>query len=195
MNAPDMFPAILPVIEAFEELGIGYHIGGSVASSFHGLPRSTLDVDLVADLLPEHVAPLVQRLANAFYVSEDMVRDAVKRRSSFNLLHLDTMVKVDVFSLGSTPFDRSAFARAQEGILESEGGTRSLRFASAEDTVLHKLVWYKSGGQVSERQWSDVLGVLRVQATALDREYMSHWASELKVSDLLQRALTDGGFA
>ncbi len=62
--------------------------------------------------------------------------------------------------------------------------------ASAEDTLLAKLEWYRMGGEVSERQWRDVLGALKVQAGALDLEYLHRWASELGVDDLLERALT-----
>jgi hypothetical protein len=195
MNAPDILVATHALVEALKGLGIGYFIGGSVASSIHGLPRSTLDVDLVADLHAEHVQPLVQQLQEAFYIDADMVRGAVEHQSSFSVIHLDTMIKLDIFMLKSTPYDQGAFARAQEKILDLVQAERAFIFASAEDIILHKLSWYKLGGQVSERQWNDVVGVLRVQATALDQEYMKQWASALQVSSLLQRALEDAGLS
>lgn len=195
MSAPDILIATHTLVEALEELGIGYFIGGSVASSIHGLPRSTLDVDLVADLHAEHIQPLVQQLQGSFYIDADMVREAVEHQSSFNVIHLDTMIKLDVFMLKSTPYDQGAFARAQEKALGLEQGERAFRFASAEDIILHKLFWYQLGGQVSERQWNDVLGVLRIQATALNQEYLTQWASTLQLSSLLQRALEDAGLS
>ena len=195
MSTPDVLVATHALVEAFDRLGIRYFIGGSLASSVHGLPRSTLDVDLVADLRPEHVQPLAERLQGAFYVDEDMVRDAVARRSSFNVIHLDTMVKLDVFVLRSTSYDRGAFSRAQEETLVLDQESRPLRFATPEDVVLHKLYWYASGGQASERQWDDVLGVLRVQGSALELEYLRRWAAELEISSLLEGALVAAGLA
>lgn len=195
MSAPDILIATHTLVEALEELGIGYFIGGSVASSIHGLPRSTLDVDLVADLHAEHIQPLVQQLQGGFYIDADMVREAVEHQSSFNVIHLGTMIKLDVFMLKSTAYDQGAFARSQERTLGLEHEGRAFRFASAEDIILHKLSWYKLGGEVSERQWNDVLGVLRVQATALNQEYMRQWASTLQLSSLLQRALEDAGLS
>ena len=152
-------------------------------------------MDLVADLRSEHAQPLAERLHGAFYVDEDMVRDAVTRRSSFNVIHLDTMVKLDVFVLQSTSYHRGAFSRAQDDTPVPDQEGRELRFATPEDVILHKLYWYDSGGKVSERQWHDVLGVLRVQGSALDLEYLRRWAVELEVSSLLDGALVAAGIA
>ncbi len=103
MNAPGILQALEPVVQAFEELGIRYQIGGSVASSAYGIARATLDVDLLADLNELHIHSLVHALHNAYYIDEDRVRDAVLRRASFNVIHLETMIKVDVFVLKSRP--------------------------------------------------------------------------------------------
>ena len=103
MNASQILAAITPVIEALEELGVPYHIGGSVASSIYGILRATIDADLIADLRLEHVRPLVIRLQTDYYIDEDMIWDAIKRRSSFNVIHLDTMLKVDVYIPKSRP--------------------------------------------------------------------------------------------
>ena len=112
MNAPDILIATQALVEVLERLEIGYFIGGSVASSIHGLPRSTLDVDFVVDLHAEHIQPLVHRLQGEFYIEADMVREAFEHRVSFNVIHLDTMIKLDVFMLKSTPYDQGVFARA-----------------------------------------------------------------------------------
>jgi hypothetical protein len=191
MNASQILAAIMPVIEALEELGVSYHIGGSVASSIYGILRATIDADLIADIRLEHVRPLVIRLQTDYYIDEDMIRDAIKRRSSFNLIHLETMLKVDVYIPKTRQFDQEELRRVQQEVLLE--GTRPLNVASPEGTILNKLEWYRMGGEVSDRQWNDILGVLKVQGTHLDMTYLQRWAANLKVTDLLERALFDAG--
>lgn len=191
MNATQILAAITPVIEALEELGVPYHIGGSVASSIYGILRATIDADLIADLRLEHAKPLANRLQSDYYIDEDMIRDAIRHRSSFNLIHLDTMLKVDVYIPKSRPFDQEELRRAQQEVLLE--GTRPFHVASPEGTILNKLEWYRMGGEVSDRQWNDILGVLKVQGDRLDMAYLQRWAANLKVGDLLERALIDAG--
>jgi hypothetical protein len=189
---PLIFQALEPVILALEAFGIPYQIVGSVASSAYGIARATLDVDLAADMNDSQVGPLVERLRDAYYIDEDRVRDAVARRTSFNAVHLESMVKIDVFVLKSKDYDRAAFARRRiENLGESEA-PRPLYIASPEDVILHKLDWYHQGGRVSERQWNDVLGVLKVQSS-LDMEYIHKWAEALGLTDLLLQSLHDAG--
>lgn len=168
-----------------------YYIGGSVASSAHGIARASLDVDVVADLRPEHVQLLAQRLRDAYYLDPDRMRDAVARQRSFNLIHLATMLKVDVFVVKARPFDREALRRARTASVADQ--TRAFPVASAEDTVLAKLEWFRAGGELSERQWSDVLGVLKAMGPTLDLAYLRRWAATLSVRDLLDRALERAG--
>ena len=191
MNAPDIFQSLEPVIQAFDELGIDYQIGGSIASSAYGVARATLDTDLVANLKEQHIQPLVARLSDAYYIDEDRVRDAVARQSSFNLIHLDSMLKVDVFVLKSRPYDQIAFSRTRLEHLSENESDRLHHLASPEDVILNKLDWYRQGGCVSERQWKDVLGVLKIQQSSLDYEYMRRWADTLNLSELLNHALKD----
>jgi hypothetical protein len=193
MNVPDILAATTPVVEALEQLEVPYHIGGSVASSLNGIPRLTIDVDLVTNLKLEHVRPLVRLLEAEYYIDEDAVRDAVKRRSSFNVIHLESILKIDVFVAKSRVFDQEEFRRVRLKTLE--GSDRPFYVASPEGTVLNKLEWYRMGGEVSDRQWNDILGVLKVQGTNLDMAYLQRWAAALKVSDLLERALVDAGLA
>ena len=190
-NTPDILVAITPLVEALEELGASYHIGGSVASSLYGLPRLTIDVDIVADIRQGHVRLLVDQLQTDYYIDEDMIWDAIRHRSSFNLIHLDTMLKVDVYIPKSRSFDQEELRRVQQEVLLE--GTRSFNVASPEGTILNKLEWYRMGGEVSDRQWNDILGVLKVQGTHLDMAYLQRWAANLKVADLLERALVDAG--
>lgn len=178
------------VADALDTLGVPYAIGGSLASALHGVMRATMDADLVADLRPEHTEPLAQALGDAFYADVEMIRDAIHRHGSFNLIHLETMFKVDVFVAKPRAFDRSQLARRQLHLL-SEDPEHHAYVTSAEDIVLSKLEWYRMGGEVSDRQWSDVMGVLQVQGERLDRDYMRRMATELGVADLLERAFKE----
>ena len=189
MTAPDLLLALGPVLEALRALGVRHYVGGSIASSAHGVPRASIDADVVAELLPRHAAPLAAALRETYYISEERVRDAVSRRGSFNVIHLETMVKVDVFVSRDRPFDRRAFDRARPAV--PEGGSE-IPVSSPEDTVLAKLEWFRRGGEVSERQWTDVVGVLRAGG-ALDEAYLRRGAAELDVADLLERVLAEAG--
>ena len=193
MNLPDILAATTPVVEALEQLEVPYHIGGSVASSFNGIPRMTIDIDIVANLKLEHVRPLVRLLEADYYIDEDAVRDAVKRRSSFNIIHFESILKVDVFIPKSRLFDQEELRRVRLKTLE--GSERTFYVASPEGTILNKLEWYRMGGEVSDRQWNDILGVLKVQGTHLDMDYLQRWARALMVGDLFERALVDAGLA
>lgn len=188
MTHSDTVAAIKPVVAELERLGIAYYVGGSVVSSAHGIPRSTLDVDMVADLAPKHVAPLVEALQQAYYISAPAMSDAIARKSCFNLIHLATSFKVDIFVIKNRKFDRTALDRAQQRAFDDENPAEQFFLASAEDIVLSKLEWFRLGDDVSEQQWRDVIGVLKVQQNALDRPYLEKWAAELGIADLLERA-------
>ena len=184
--------ATLLVIEALEALEAPYLIGGSLASAVHGVVRATMDIDLVADLQLAHAETLAQTLGDAFYVDVESIRDAIRRRSSFNVIHMDTMFKVDIFIPKQRPFDQVQLQRRTEQVIATDP-ERKAYVASAEDIILAKLEWYRKGGEVSDRQWQDVLGVLKVQGDRLDLAYLRHWAASLGVSDLLKKALTVAG--
>jgi hypothetical protein len=182
----------LLVIEALEGLGVPYLIGGSLASAVHGVARATVDTDLVVDLRLEHAEQLAQALSGAFYVDAESIRDAIRHRSSFNVIHLETMFKVDVFVRKQRPFDQAQFERRMAQVVATDP-ERTAYVASPEDTVLTKLEWYRMGSEVSDRQWRDVLGVLKVQGERLDLEYLRRWATALGVADLLEQALVQAG--
>jgi hypothetical protein len=182
--------ALTPVAECFEVLGVPYYVTGSLASSIHGIARASLDVDLVAALEPDHVEALVRCIGSAYYVPVDQVRAAVAHRRSFNLIHLATMFKIDVFVSRRRPFDDQAAGRARREPLDAGANARTVPVASPEDTILAKLAWFRQGGETSERQWWDVVGVLRVTRTA-DRAHLRTWANALGVADLLERALAE----
>jgi len=181
----------LDVARVLERLDIPYVVGGSLASSLHGIPRSTNDADLAVELGQEKVRPLVEALEGRYYVDEERARDAVRRQASFNVIELATMFKVDLFVLGAGPLDREELARRQRIELPESGD--EVEVASAEDTVLQKLHWFQIGRGVSDRQWQDLLGVLQVQGSRLDRQYLDRGAGLLGVEDLLRRALREAG--
>jgi hypothetical protein len=156
----------------FDDLAIRYVVGGSLASSLHGVPRATQDVDLVAKIGLPHVQDLTNALSPEFSNDAGMIRDAIRRRASFNVVHLATMFKADIFVARDDAWSREEMARARTEELDTPEGRVTIQFASAEDTLLHKLLWYRLGNDVSDRQWGDIVGVLRVQADSLDREYL-----------------------
>ena len=167
----ELLEALARVVASFEELRVEYLVGGSVASSVFGEPRQTVDADVIARLLGRHAEPLVARLQSGFYTDLQAIQTAVRTQGCFNLIHLETMTKVDVFVRWQDPFAQSQFARRQKKSV-GECSPLELFFASAEDTVLAKLDWYRKGGCVSDRQWRDLLGVIKVQAGALNRDYL-----------------------
>ena len=188
----DILITIAGVVEAFEKLGINYLIGGSVASSVHGIPRSTQDADLVADIKESQVSELVVQLGDRYYLNEQTVRDAIQRQSSFNLIDQQTLLKVDIFILKGQPFNQVSFSRRQEAVVEEN--SRLFNIYTPEDILLQKLVWYQAGGGVSERQWLDVLGILKMQEN-LDRTYLEEWANRLNVADLLESTWQEAGLS
>ena len=178
------------VTDVLEKLAIPYVIGGSLASIAHGMMRTTMDADIVADMPPAQAEPFVKALQDQFYVDLETVKRAVQRQGSFNLIHLETMFKVDIFVAKDRPFDQQQLIRRTAYII-SQNPERIAWILSAEDIVLAKLDWFQIGGRTSERQWRDILAVLKTQAEQLDVPYLREWASSLDVQDLLAVALAE----
>ena len=187
-DLPAPLTVVLGVIDILEDLGMRYHLGGSFASAVHGVPRQTMDADIVVDLDADRVARLVDRLKNDFYVDPEVAADAVSRRGSFNAIHLESGFKVDFFVKGDSDFDESEFERSELQQI-TDVPPRSVYVKTAEDTVLRKLQWYTAGGGVSDRQWRDVLGVIMTGGEDIDRKYLREWAVRLGLSEALNRAL------
>jgi hypothetical protein len=175
----------LAVAAALEGSSAPYFLGGSLASSLQGEPRSTNDIDLVIDLREDQVGAFAGALGADFDVDESALRDAIRTRGSWNIFHLPSMVKVDLFIVGLEPFDKSEFARRRRVRIRPDA---ELFVKSPEDTVLRKLRWYADGGRTSERQWRDVVEVLRISGPALDDHYLDEWAPRLDVTADLTRA-------
>lgn len=184
----DEYAVALRVAAVFDELGIEYTLGGSLASSLQGEPRSTNDVDFAVNLAEAQVPRLVECLGADFVVDADALRAAVKAGRSCQMYFLPVVLKIDLFMRGATAFDRMEFARRVRVPL----GEHTLYAASPEDNLLRKLLWFRDGGEVSDRQWRDILGIIRVSGASLDRAYLARWADQLGVSGLLSRALGQG---
>jgi hypothetical protein len=186
-TAPDDVVSIARRVgNAIEEVGGAYFVGGSIASSLQGEPRSTNDIDIVLKLAEDRIDDWVAALGADFEVDTDKLREALSNGTSCTAFYLPTVTKIDLFVLGSDRYDQSEFTRRRHVQVQSTGGTLVVK--SPEDTVLRKLLWYRQGGCVSDRQWRDVVEVLHVSGPEMDDWYLSSWAERLEVTEMLARA-------
>ncbi len=188
----DPITLALDVAEILNALQIPYLVGGSVASTLMGEMRATEDVDIVADIKIDKLALLLQALQPRFYVSEDALRDAIRFKRSFNLIDNESLGKVDIFILKDQAFPQIEFQRRRSQLVR-QNPDQSLVLPTPEDIILQKLTWYRMTKNESQRQWRDVLGVLKLQGDRLDFEYLQKWAMELELSDLLATACIESG--
>jgi hypothetical protein len=177
------------VARALDRMGLPYALGGSMASSVYGISRHTNDADVMVHPFSGREKELIDALGPDYYASEPAIRQAILKRSSFNLINTRTGFKVDVFVLPDDPFERGALARRRA--LEVEEGGQRIFLLAPEDVLLSKLRWYRLGDEVSEQQWKDVLGLVKTQRPRLDDAYLRHWAEYLHVADLLDRSFAE----
>lgn len=185
----DPIDVALRVARALESVNVEYHLGGSLASSIHGEPRATNDIDLVVDLPPDRVDALADALGPDFAVDRESLLAAARSRASCNVFYLPLFTKVDLFVSPRGAFERSEMRRRRAVPVGSAGET--LYVKSAEDVVLRKLLWFRDGGGRSERQWRDVIQVLRINRGALDERLMMEWADALDIAKLLHKARSE----
>lgn len=190
---PAPLSALFDFVSVLDDVGLPYALGGSLASSAHGEPRASADADVLVALSANDLEVFLGRLEGRYYVGREAAAEAVRDRRSFNVIHLGTMYKIDVFVAGPSRLDRNQLRRSRRVALgQGPGGLVSV--TSAEDVVLRKLDWYRRGGDVSDRQWRDVIGVLKLQQGALDLAYLRETAAAEGLEDLLQLGLIEAGF-
>ena len=178
------------VAQRLTELKIPYFVGGGVASIVHGEERFTKDADIVIRIFPFHIPQFVKAFEADFVVSADAVQDALEQRYAFNIIHIETAYKIDLYPItDEDEMEITALARR----LQIDIGAGEIWLASAEDVILAKLKWFRKGGELSEKQWRDVLGILKVQGTNLDFTYLEPMAARFHLTDLLVRARDDAG--
>lgn len=194
MTAPDPVDVAAQAAALFRSLGVLCCVGGSLASSHYGEPRASLDVDLVAALSPEHAEPLLAAAEGTWIVSADGLRRGIASRSSFQLIHESALVKVDVFVPPDRPPQDAQIPRRRT-VLVRERPPVEMDLLSPEDVVVQKLRWYSMGGGVSDRQWRDLVGVLKTQGAGLDHDYLRDASRSGGLGALLDRALGDAGLA
>jgi len=180
---------LLYVAQVLDELNIPYLVGGSVASSLQGFPRTTNDADIVADIQLDQVPKLFETLKDQFYIDERAMRMAVLERRSFNAIHFDSVFKIDVYIPDGAFGQQQIKRRMPETLLPDS--TQTTYISTPEDTILAKLSWYRRGGEVSQRQLADVAGIIKVQDQRLDVSYLREWADKLNVLDLLEKVLEE----
>jgi hypothetical protein len=140
-----------------------------------------------------HIPALKQHLENDYYMDEDMIKEAILNKSSFNLIHLETVLKIDVFIYKDDPYQRNALQRKKKDTLEEDNSDTTFYFSSPEDIIINKLIWFKMGGEVSDRQWLDAIGVIKVQGESLDKSYLKDWSQKLQILELLNKAFNESG--
>jgi hypothetical protein len=190
MPTRDPLQVTRKLVLVLEKLNIRYLVGGSLASSLHGIPRATQDVDVVAEITEKQVPALVERLATDFFIDEKQVMEAVSAKRSFNIIDKEDLFKVDIFVQRNDAISREEMNRRIRYAIADSGGD-SLYLCSAEDTIINKLQWFEMGGNVSARQWDDAVNVIKVQMGRLDMAYLHRVARDLDIEGLLAKAIRE----
>jgi hypothetical protein len=172
---------LVQVVGALEQLGIPYVVVGSFASTYWGRPPTTHDADLVVEIDPQQATQLADLLVGDFYAPAFMIEEAVRKSDQFNVIHLKTGFKVDLWPRKDTEYDRTSFYRHLTGTIFD----RDMQILSPEDVILSKLRWYRAA-PVQDRQLQDAVDVYAAQAGFLDDQYLDRWAAELGIADLLR---------
>lgn len=190
MSDPSELVVLTKLTDFFDSLEIDYAIGGSMASSIYGTVRFTQDADITISVSEVLADRLYEGLKADFYISKKAMHHALTSCGCFNIVHFRTAFKIDMFIQGKDEFDKQLLLRARK-IKISDSIDKEFVFISPEDIILLKLKWYRESERVSERQWSDVLGILAVQEGKLDIDYLKNWSEKLDLAELFNRSVSE----
>lgn len=190
MNDPQELVILKQFVNIVEQLHIVYAIGGSIASSVYGKVRFTQDADVTLEPFDNVADKLFEELKADYYISKNAMYQALREHGSFNIIHLESAFKIDVFIRRNTVFEEQLMTRCKN-LKISNSFEKTFSIVSPEDIILLKLCWYRDGGCSSQRQWEDVLGVLQTQANTLDFEYLNKWGATLDIDVLLEKAASE----
>jgi hypothetical protein len=193
----DLLAVILLVGRTLEDLHVPYYLGGSIASSLHGMQQLAQDIDLIVDLDEQALPPLLAALGQHYLFNEDESRKAVRAGTSFPLIHLDSLMKIDVVLPKHEAFD--TFMRQLVRCHAVDERYPPIQVASATEMLLFKVQRYqrdeqaRTDGMQDDAEWNDILGMLKVQGPDLNLPLLEEWAGSLGITDTWQRALVDAG--
>jgi hypothetical protein len=193
MNNPQDIAVLEQFADILDELNIAYAIGGSFASSAYGAVRFTQDADITVDSFGQKGNKFFDTVKSDFYISNEAMNYALQNRTSFNIIHLATAFKIDIFIRKDDEFQRQMLFHSRK--LPLGESSKKVSFVSPEDIILLKLDWFRQSGYSSERQLSDVRGVLAAQKDSLDLDYLKNWAKKLGLNELFQKAISESDFS
>ncbi len=197
LQPSDLLAIISPLVQAFESLRMPYYLGGSIASSLHGMQQMAQDIDLVVDFREQYLPIFLTFLKQNYTFDEAIIQNAVQQRTSFALIHLNTLTKIDIILLRGTAFDLSMFDRVAASLLDERYSP--FHIASASEMILWKLYRYQQDalmridGMRDDAEWNDILGMLKVQGANTNVDFLVHWAEELNIVGVLKQSFTDAG--
>ena len=193
----DLLTVMFPARQAFDEQNLFWYLGGSIASSLHGMQQMAQDIDLVADLRPQNLSSLLPRLKQQYVFDDGAFQEAVALHTACSLIHLDTLMKVDLIMAKQDAFDTALRPRITSYSLDEQ--SPSLRLASAVEMILVKLHRYsqnllsRTDGMMDDAEWNDIVGMFKIQEPILERDFLEEWARTLKITEVLRQALVDAG--
>jgi hypothetical protein len=191
MQNPEDVAVLRQLIDVLDNLSIVYAVGGSMASSVYGEVRFTQDADITVEPFVSKSDRLFDLVKDSFYISRSAMQQALQECSSFNVIHLKSAFKIDIFVRKERDFDRQMLARRR--LIKLSDAHLPFAVVSPEDIILLKLEWFRDGGQTSQRQWSDISGIIKIQSRNLDIDYLKNWASRLGLIELLQKVFSAEG--
>lgn len=176
---------LLEVCETLNQLGIDYMLTGAYAVSFYGRPRTTQDIDLVVTISGEEVKNLYSKFKDLFYIDEESIKEAIREKSMFNIIHNETLDKIDFWLLKDNEFDKVRFSRRRKEEIKG----KAVFISSPEDLILTKLDWYKKSDL--QKHYNDVLGIFEVQTGKLDLDYIRKWAEVLFLIEIVEEIIKE----